>query len=125
MLVFRLTHVVAALVHPENVDDLCRDLRFGAIAYQAIHGATLADVILQNAGKLSIRFAPITSVTSVLWPSIHRQQRVHPPKLYPSPLVRFDNEHSMLKSEISGGYGMFRANCVVFLNVFLITSIGA
>ena len=59
MLVFGLTHVVAALVHPENIDDLHQDLRFGAIAYQAIHGSTLADVILQNAGKLRIRFAPI------------------------------------------------------------------
>ena len=41
MLVFRLTHVVATLVHPDNVVDLRRDLRFGAIAYQAIHGSTM------------------------------------------------------------------------------------
>ena len=51
MLVFRLTHVVAALVHPENVDDLRRYLSVGAVAYQAIHGSTLVDVILKNAGK--------------------------------------------------------------------------
>ena len=47
MLVLGFTHVIPALVHPEDVDNFCRHLRFGTIAYRAVHGSPFADVLLQ------------------------------------------------------------------------------
>ena len=50
----RLTHVVAATIHPEDVHDLGRDLSFRSIANQAIHSTAFPDVLFEETGKLSI-----------------------------------------------------------------------
>jgi len=59
MLMFWLTHVVATFLHPENIDNLCRSLRFGAIANQAIHGSPFSNILLKDPCELCIGFATI------------------------------------------------------------------